>query len=105
MLKSTLELLAAYMTASLPYGTPNLPTDSLELNNLSCSGVGPVLGYTKSVRTSVCVKGEDMELIDIVDGLLRFWKFELERVRVRDMVRRAELERLLNAEPPEREGR
>lgn len=57
------------------------------------------------MRTSVCVKGEEIELIEMVDGLLRFWKFELERVRVRDMERRAELDILLNAEPPESEGR
>lgn len=58
----------AYATASAPYGTPNLLTDSTDEMSLSCSGVGPERGYTKSVRTAVCVKGEDIEVIERTDG-------------------------------------
>lgn len=58
----------AYATASAPYGTPNLLTDSTEEMSLSCSGVGPERGYTKSVRTAVCVKGADIEVIEMTDG-------------------------------------
>ena len=58
----------ANATASGPYGTPNLLTDSTDEISLSCSGVGPERGYTKSVRTAVCVKGEEIEPIDMADG-------------------------------------
>jgi hypothetical protein len=54
----------ANATASGPYGTPNLLTDSTDEMSLSCSGVGPERGYTKSVRTAVCVKGEEIEMAD-----------------------------------------
>jgi hypothetical protein len=58
----------AYATASGPYGTPNLLTDSIDEMSLSCSGVGPERGYTKSVRTAVCVRGAEIDAIDISDG-------------------------------------
>lgn len=58
----------ANLTASGPYGTPNLLTDSTDEMSLSCSGVGPVRGYTKSVRRAVCVKGAEIEPIEMADG-------------------------------------
>jgi len=58
----------ANATAAAPYGTPNLLTDSTDEMSLSCSGVGPERGYTKSVRTAVCVKGAEMEAIEMADG-------------------------------------
>ena len=58
----------ANATAAGPYGTPNLLTDSTDEMSLSCSGVGPERGYTKSVRTAVCAKGEEMEVIERADG-------------------------------------
>jgi hypothetical protein len=61
----------AYATAAGPYGTPNLLTDSTDEMSLSCSGVGPERGYTKSVRTAVCLSGAEMELIEIIDGEVR----------------------------------
>ncbi len=58
----------ANATASGPYGTPNLLTDSTDEMSLSCSGVGPERGYTKSVRMAVCVKGAEIEPIEMADG-------------------------------------
>jgi hypothetical protein len=58
----------AYATAAGPYGTPNLLTDFTDEMSLSCSGVGPERGYTKSVRTAVCVKGAEMDVIEMVEG-------------------------------------
>lgn len=50
---STLDELAANATACSPYGTPNRWNASRDEISLTCSGVGPVLGYVNSVRTSV----------------------------------------------------
>ena len=43
-------------------------TDSTDEMSLSCSGVGPVRGYTKSVRTTVCLSGAEIEVIERADG-------------------------------------
>jgi hypothetical protein len=64
-------VLAANAMASSPYGLPNLENASLLEISLSCSGVGPVLGYVNSVRTTVCVRGADMEARDIDEGEVR----------------------------------
>jgi hypothetical protein len=71
----------AYATAAGPYGTPNLLTDSTDEMSFSCSGVGPERGYTKSVRTAVCVSGAEMEPIDIMEGEVRAPTLDVERVR------------------------
>lgn len=74
----------AYASASGPYGTPNLLTDSTDEMSLSCSGVGPERGYTKSVRTAVCVNGAEIEVIDKADGEVSppaTWVTERERAR------------------------
>lgn len=68
---STLLVLAAYAIASSPYGTPNLWNASLLEINLTCSGVGPVLGYVNSVRTRVCESGAEIELREIIEGEVR----------------------------------
>lgn len=62
------EALAAKATASGPYGKPNLPNVSLEEMNLTCSAVGPDLGYVNSVRIAVCVRGAEIEWREINDG-------------------------------------
>ena len=78
----------ANATASGPYGTPNLLTDSTDEMSLSCSGVGPERGYTKSVRTAVCVKGEEIDVIERTDGEVSpAATLVTERERVRDAVR------------------
>lgn len=78
----------AYATASRPYGTPNLLTDSTDEMSLSCSGVGPERGYTKSVRTAVWVKGAEIEAIEMADGEVSpAATLVTERERVRDTAR------------------
>ena len=70
---------------------------------MSCSGVGPERGYTKSVRTAVCVNGAEIELTEIADGELRLFRFEVEG---RDIVRWIPDDDKLNTEPePEWDGR
>lgn len=56
--------------AAEPYGTANLPIDSLDEIIFSCSGVGPALGYVNSVRTAVYVNGAEIEFKDIREGEL-----------------------------------
>jgi hypothetical protein len=90
----------AYATASGPYGTPNLLTDSTDEMSLSCSGVGPERGYTKSVRTTVCVNGAEIELIERVDGEQRSAAVLVtDRERVRDTVRPNAEEVTLRTDP------
>lgn len=87
-------------TASGPYGTPNLLTDCTDEISLSCSGVGPERGYTKSVRTAVCVSGAEIELIDMVDGEVRpAATFDIAREPGRDTVRPNAEEVILRADP------
>ena len=88
----------AYATAAAPYGTPNLLTDSTDEMSLSCSGVGPERGYTKSVRTAVCVSGEEMEPIEIIDG-------EVRAAAERDAARPKAEEVTLKTDPAEGDGR
>jgi len=90
----------AYATASGPYGTPNLLTDSTDEMSLSCSGVGPERGYTKSVRTAVCVSGAEIEVIEIIDGEVSPpVTLAIERECVRDATRPNAEEVLLRTEP------
>lgn len=78
----------ANATASGPYGTPNLLTDSTDEMSLSCSGVGPERGYTKSVRTAVCVKGAEIDTIEMADGEVNSAAtLVTDRERVRDTTR------------------
>jgi hypothetical protein len=70
-----------------PYGTPNLLTDSTDEMSLSCWGVGPKHGYTKSVRTAVCAKGEEIEVIEMADGEVSPATLDTERERVGDTAR------------------
>ena len=87
----------AYATAAGPYGTPNLLTESTDEMSLSCSGVGPERGYTKSVRTAVCVSGEEMEPIEIIDGEVRAATLDVERER--DVTRPKAEEATLSTDP------
>jgi hypothetical protein len=90
----------AYATASGPYGTPNLLTDSTDEISLSCSGVGPERGYTKSVRTAVCVSGAEIEPIERVDGEVSpAAALDTERGPVRDTARPSAEEAILRMDP------
>lgn len=95
--RSIRDVLAANAIASWPYGRPNRAKDSREAMSLICSGVGPDLGYVNSVRTSVCVRGDEMELTERVEGEFK-WGESSRRDRERDMA--------LNIEPePDWDGR
>lgn len=102
--KSTLEADAAYAMASGPYGTPKRAKDSRDEMSRSCSGVGPDFGYVNSVRTSVCVSGDEMEFSEITEGEFRFAP-RLFVERVRDTVRNADDEKLNTDPDPEWDGR
>lgn len=95
--KSNLLVLAAYATASAPYGTPNLAKLSLEEISNICSGVGPDRGYEISVRVRVCERGALMEWREIVDGDVRCTEDALSVLR--DMLRKSD------DPPPDCEGR
>jgi hypothetical protein len=90
----------AYATASGPYGTPNLLTDSTDEISLSCSGVGPERGYTKSVRTAVCVSGAEIEPNERVDGEVSpAATLDTEREPVRDTARPSAEEAIVRIDP------
>ena len=64
-----------------------------------CSGVGPVRGYVNSVRTSVCERGAEIELTEIIDG-------EVSAGELLSRMRERERDMTLNIEPePEKDGR
>jgi len=67
---------------------------------LSCSGVGPVLGYVNSVRTTVRVSGEDIEARDMDEGEVRWLELRVavDFLRFRGFV-------MLNREDEDWDGR